>query len=168
MNISILFLAVCIVSTMAVTMYPQTSTGSNGGQTTKKISEKLTSKIPMSRLSQQTNKTNITIAVLPLHGNTTTVISGRAIATKYIAPTISNIVLLTSTIPTQTYEKMNITTEKIGLVVANQTDKKNKIAIWDVRNIVQIPTIQKNPQICPDGLIRNINGDCVQDANGYN
>lgn len=151
---------------MAVTMYPQTSTSNDGGQTTTKMLEKSTSKIPMSRKYQQINNKNITMAKLP-QGNTTTIIL--AMPTKYIAPTKSNFILPTSTIPMRIYKQTNITTEKIGLVVANQTDKKNTIEIWGIRHIVQIPTIQKDPQnVCPDGKIRNINGDCVQDANGYN
>lgn len=163
MHFSMLFLVVFIVSTtaVAVTMSPWTSSTNDGGRTTTvKMSEKTTRKI-------YENNANITTTVFP-HGNTTVLNSTATIATKYIAPAKMNFILFTSTIPTQIHEKMNISAEKIGLVVANRTDKKNAIDNWGIRNIVQFPTIQKIQHVCPNGKIRNNNGDCVEDANGYN
>lgn len=144
MNCSILFLVVSIVSTATVAMSPETSSGSGGGQSSTKIAEESAGNTPVPRPSQEINRTDIT---------TTSVVADTTIDAVNL-----NSVLFPSTI--LTHDKMNISTENIGLIDANQTSL-NYTDNLGIRHFIIIPQYQKDLQKCPNGQARKGNGECV-------
>lgn len=160
MNYSILFLVALIVSTTTVTISPETSTSSGDGQSPTKISENSTGKVPISLSSQQINHADITTTSIETTSVTTTSIATTSIANTSIDPMKSNPILFPSTILTETYDKLNISTENIGLIDANQTSL-NYTDNLGIRHFIIIPQYQKDLQKCPNGQARKGNGECV-------
>lgn len=160
MNYSISFLVVLIVSTTTVAISPETSTGRGGRQPPTKIAAKSTGKIPISLSSQQINHTDITTTPIATTPIATTSVDNTSVANTSIDPMKSNSILFSSTILTETYEKLNISAENIGLIDANQTSL-NYTDNLGIRHFIIIPQYQKDLQKCPNGQARKGNGECV-------